>query len=276
MLTGVDIYNRDTGSDGKAYLIGLTPGDKIYRVSVTKNGYENVTTMAPYPTSAYDPVDEHGSVVLAGIWPQTLIFDQFANTHLRAVDPLGNQIGDISFSIEGGRKLGDAVGPVPVFSYTRTDHTTNSSGEFDLATHSPGMFIFQYPDTGNNANYKFWKVNPVFAGDATRYYANPGVDNTVGIVLLPKSTPSLFVTAVDKIDGTPISGANVEVKNDPLAYDKTATTDQFGKVYFPDNSGPLQNDSYEVTVKATGYQDKIETISVSNLTEPTIQLEPNP
>jgi type II secretory pathway pseudopilin PulG len=278
--TNESIYSGTTLVDGKVYLIGLVAGDKLYKISVSKGGYESVVTMPPYNQTAYDPVDEHGSVVLAGIWSQTIIFDPLATIQLKTQDPLGNAIGNIDFSLEGGRKFGDTVpAAVPVYSYPETNKQSDASGTLAFTDKSPGKYIFKYPDpvTANDANYEFWKVDPSYGNIATNFFAVPGAAVDVSVLLIPKNVPSLFLKVVDQTDVTPISGASVTVKNESLSYERDALTDQFGWVYFPKNEGtivPLQNVQYEVKVQATGYQDEQTNITVSNLTKQDIQIHP--
>lgn len=272
------IYSGTTLVDGKKYLIGLTPGDKRYKISVSKAGYEGVVTMPPYNLTAYDPIDEHGSVVLAGIWSQTIILDKLASLQIKTQDPLGESIGSIDFSLEGGRKMGDTV-PAgdPVYSYAKTDHHSDASGVFLHDEKSPGKYVFGYPDpaTTNNANYDFWKVEPSYGGNKSNVFAQPGATTDVNVLLVPKDRPSLFLKVIDQSDGTPISGALVTVKNESLSYEKTMETDQFGYVYFPkkeDPVVPLQNEEYEIKVQSAGYQDELTEITVSNLTKQDIQI----
>lgn len=264
-----------TLADGKVYLIGYAPGDKAYKVIVRKNGYYPVDTMPPLGQSSYDPVDEHGSVVLAAIQPMTIIFDPVSSIQLKTQDPLGNSIGNIDFFLEGGRKLGDTVpGALPVYSYVKDDHQTDASGMFTLTNESSGKYIFEYPNpaTINNQEYDFWKVVPFFATSRTDFFATAASATNIDVILLPKNMPSLFLKVADEVDGTPISEATVTVKNESLSYEQTMETDQFGQVYFPKKDAvvvPLQNgEEYVISVQADGYDDQEINKTVSNLTKP--------
>lgn len=278
--TGQVLNTEETLADGKVYLIGYVPEDKKYKITVRKNGYYPVDTMPPYTgiANTYDPVDVHASVVLAGIWQKTIIFDPLASLSLRTEDPLGNSVGDIDFSLEGGRKMGDLAG-ASFYSFVKSLHNTNSSGNYTFSNESPGKYMFEYGTSANNSNYEFWKMQPFYENVKTNFFVNPNAVTDVKAIVVPKNVPSIFLKVVDKVDLTPLSDATVTVKNESLAYDQNQLTDKFGQVYFPKNDStiiPLQNVEYSIKVQAAGYHDQDFNLTVNNLTkpDPDIKMEP--
>ncbi|EKE25589.1 MAG: hypothetical protein ACD_5C00104G0005, partial [uncultured bacterium] len=216
------LHTTDTLDNGKVYLPGYAIGNNKYKIIVRKNGYYPVDTMPPYPVNSYEPIDLHGSVTLAGISSKTIYFDLAASLQLRTVDPLGNSIGNIDFSLEGGRILGNTG---PVYSYVKTNHSSDAAGSFIFSDESFGEYTFEYLTSTNNDGYKFWKVEPSFGLKSTIFTANPGVVTDVNAILVPKDTPALFLRVVDYTDipatmpPTPISDATVTVENESLSYE---------------------------------------------------------
>jgi hypothetical protein len=84
---------------------------------------------------------------------------------------------------------------------------------------------------------------------------------------------SFLGTVLDKTSNTPIKNATVELVNAATSYDVTLTTDQFGKVYFPDSTAPLTPLQYTVTIKAVSYDDLPDTVTVNKLTKKTFLME---
>ncbi len=281
--TGITKYDNVTESDGKIYLIGLTPKNYKYKITVTKDGYYGVETMPPFDQTPYKPSDEHASVVLAEISPKTIFLDHVSALQLKAQDPTGVAISGADFALEGGREFGDTIAnldaipqvfSVPVYSYPKSDHSFNVTGEFGFENESPGIYNFFWdPAAGSNANYEFWKIYPMYGTYETKFIVNPGSLNNIAAILLPKDKPSLFVTVVDETDNTPISDAKVIIKNTALAYEsEELVTDQLGKAYFPSSGDTLENLEYEITVNALDYVEKKENVTVSNLTQPVIKI----
>lgn len=273
-----------TGDNGKVYLIGYTAGDEDYYITVQKNNYYPVATLPPLGPSPdgspFDPVDENATVVENGITSMTIHLEELASMQFKTIDPFGIAVGNIDFSLEGGRKIGDLAG-VNVYSHTKTNESSNVSGEFVLSGDSPGNYIYEYLTTGtNNANYEFWKLDPapIFGMPANSFYLAPGITSSVNMILISKTVPSLFLTVLDKVDSTPIADAIVRVTNVGLAYDKQMITDKYGKVYFPIDEDPLvpliDGQEYTMEVAADGYSNTSpENITISGLTKRDILME---
>lgn len=270
------IKNTETTStNGEVYLMAYDQKDCKYKITVRKSGYYDVDTMPCYSglANTYYPVDVHASVVNENIWSKSITFDWLASLQVETEDPLGNNIGNIDFSLEGGRKLGDIDG-VSYYSLAKGPHSTNALGLYTLENESAGNYFFEFSDSLNNANYKFWKMQPLVDINPSKFYVNPNAITEVKAVLISKNIPSLFIKVEDNLDHTPISEAQVKVENEMLGYNKTLLTDQFGMAYFPDDAlSPIVVGQYKITVDATGYQNKtVENVDVTNLTEQIIEI----
>lgn len=265
-----------TSSDGRVYLMGYNARDCRYKITVRKVGYYDVDTMPCYSGIAgtYYPVDVHASVVQGGMWPKSITFDPLSSLQLKTKDPLGNSIGNIDFNLEGGRNLGGKDG-IFYYSFEKSAHNTDGSGDYALANVSAGEYFFEYGVTANNSNYKLWKLDPLSAFTNNQFSLLPGVVNNIKAILIPNNIPSLFINVLDDVDSTALLDVSVRVQG-PNGYDQEALTDQFGYVYFPkDSVTPMISGQYNISVSATGYQSKtVENVDVTNLKEEIIRLNP--
>ncbi len=260
--TGVDL-NTLTDSTGSILFPG-TPAGSDYEISVSKSGYESVSTLAVSPASPYNPVtDEHASVVIDSLNVKSIIIDPLSNINISTTDPLNDNIGDITFTLIGGRILGTKVADGKTGYNYEQDLNTNSSGEKSISDISPGTYEFMLRDA-SDTNYTFIKMDPGDDISSNKFVLNSGTTLDIKAILADNSVNSLIILVSD-VEGSIIEGASAQLKNDLLGYDVTLTTDKYGKAYFPDTSAPLQNDSYNLTVSAAGFNDDHSTITINGL-----------
>ncbi len=281
-ISGVDIRIQNaaasidttvtTDSTGNVTLPGTPAAIEGYTLTVSKSSYFGAVTYPAYPTSAYNPVDVHASVVAAVLNQKTIVIDLDADIPFRTQDPFDTDIPNISFDVTGGRVLGtDPATTLPVYNFTQST-ATDSSGEKDFNDQSYGQYTFTVPDT---AAYEFWKITPEGVTNA-EYDALPGSSTEVKAIMLDKAIASLKATIVRNDDGSAIAGATVRISNTTLGYDETVTTDTFGVAYFPKTSTPLTPGDYDIEIQATGFQTETDTITVgSTLTKQTLDLIAN-
>jgi len=258
----VAIYNPDTGIDtfsttdasGNITFMGNTVTDSIqkYQLTVTKDDYETVTTMPPYPDSAYNPVDVHASVVTGAMNIKNIVQNKLANIKITILDYLNQPIENANFNLTGGRKLGtDAINPlISIYNFDEDD-ATDSSGEKLFSSLSPGNYTFSLIGS-TLADYEIISINP-----ATNFslLSEDGTLN-VEVKLASKNMTALLVTVLDDAGSLPIAGATVKLINAVLGYDKEFIASSDGKVFFPDPSGPLLPETYHLKVTADGFSDK--------------------
>jgi len=267
--TGIDL-NTATDSSGSVLFPG-TPAGSDYEIDISKSEYESVSTLAVSPASPYNPVtDEHASVIADALNVKSIIIDLLSDINISTVDPLNNSIGDITFKLTGGRILGTKVSDgEPGYNYEQ-DLATNSSGEKSVSDISPGIYDFILRDASND-DYTFIKMDPGDDTNNSKFTLSPGVVMDAKAIVADRSIDSLLVSVNDD-SGSAVEGASARLKNDGLGYDVTLITDKYGKVYFPDASGSLQNDNYDLTVNATGFNSDYSTNAISGLAEKDVVL----
>lgn len=257
-----------TDASGNLMLPGAPAGSQNYSLTVSKSGYYGAVTYPPYPTTAYDPVDVHASVVADALNQKTVVIDQESDITLATQDPFGNNLPNISYRLIGGRILGtDPATGASVFAFDETG-STSSSGQASFPDESYGQYTLSVSD----ARYELYKVQPASAvNNLTDIVA--GVNQEVDVLLLDSELASVKVTVVNQADGTAINGATVKLTSIPLSYDVTQTTDQFGLAYFPDALPELAAGSYDMEITAAGFQDETDSVTISgNLVTKEISL----
>jgi hypothetical protein len=258
----VDIYNPDTGIDtfgttdstGNVTFMGSRVSDSIqkYQLTVTKNGYETVHTMSPYPTTAYEPIDVHASVVTGSMNVKNLVQNELASIKISSVNHLDEPIAGVSFDLVGGRRLGTDITTLPVtpiYNFNENG-TTDSAGEKLYSSISPGEYTFAL--TGSAlSDYEIISMNPptpfsLLSSDGTL---------NVSLKLADKDVTSFLITVLDVSNDAPIAGAKVKLTNSSLNYEKELDAAGDGRVFFPDSSDPLLPETYHVKITASEFSD---------------------
>lgn len=269
---GIDVTGN-TDSTGNLTLPGAPAGTEAYVITVSKSGYYGATTFPAYPTTAYNPVDVHASVVADTLNQKSIVMDQEVDIGIQTEDPFGTAIPSIAFGLAGGRILGTDPGTgADVLGFSQSD-TTNSSGTASFGDESYGQYTFTL-DSGVTA-YEFLKLTP--EGTANNIFdAVPGTAADMKAVLLDKAIGSLLVTVTNQADASPIQGASVKLTNAGLAYDVMVTTDQYGYAYFPDALPALSPGTYDIEVTASGFSTETDSATIGTVLEhQTIQLTAN-
>ncbi|MFZ2188884.1 MAG: carboxypeptidase-like regulatory domain-containing protein [Candidatus Moraniibacteriota bacterium] len=278
----VHIYNPETTIDtslstddsGNATFMGSSVSDSIqkYQITVTKAGYETVTTMPPYPDSAYNPVDIHASVVTGtgSVNLKNIVQNQLANIRISIVDYLNAPIADANFHLSGGRKLGtDIVEPyTPVYNLNE-DGVTDSDGKKSFNSVSPGEYNFSLIDSTFD-DYEVINITPI--APFSLLSADGTLDVTVKLV--NKTTTALLIGVVADSDDAPIVGAKVRLTNTSLGYDVELETTDNGKVFFPNSTDPFLPETYHMKITASGFSDNESdvVITAGNLKKDEIRL----
>jgi hypothetical protein len=252
----VRIQNSDTGFDethstdnlGRLMLVGLKKSDeKKYQITVTKNGYETVATMPPYPDSPYNPVHENARIIAQALNQVDIYQNELANFSIETVDYLGNTVPDINYYFNGGRKIGTDVVNQSSFIYTMDSYDqTGSDGKKDYGSVNPGQYVF----TLDEANREI-----IGADFSLPLYLSPGSNTTLTVKTSPTNTTSLLVKVEKNTDNTPIAGAHAHLTNGS-GYDTEIITDNNGMAFFPNvDNPPFNSGLYNLSVSAAGFQD---------------------
>ncbi len=271
-VSSIDI-TTDTDATGNITLPGAPAGTEKYQLTVSKNGYYGAITYPAYPTSTYNPIDVHASVVAGTMNTKTIVADQAADITLATKDPFGTSIPNISFQISGGRILGFDPSTAPVttvYGFSQTT-TTDGSGEKTFANQSYG----QYKVAISSVQYELYKLNP--AGTSIDgFNVVAGVDQPVTAILLDENIGSVKVTVTNQSTGAAFAGASVHLTNVGLGYDVTLTSDSYGLAYFPTALPGLPAGTYTLTVSAAGFNSTTLTVAVSGtLQKKAVALVPN-
>lgn len=263
----------DTDAGGNLTFPGAKASVQKYRISVSKGGYYPNTTYAPYPTTpTFKPTNVDGSVVAGNLSMTTLVSDQQSSIRFRTRTPSGETVPNVGFSITGGLVVGTdtVVAGKPVYDFTQTA-TTDSSGEHDFLDRSTGMYTVTLG--AGMTGYRFLRLDPqTTALDLINL--PPGMDQTVTMALASKTVGSTIITAKRASNSTAIAGATVRLTSAILGYDVTVTADAFGQAYFPMDVTPLTAGTYDITVSASGFTDKNDTVTVpvATLVEKSVSL----
>jgi hypothetical protein len=257
--TGLDV-EKETDASGNVYFIGDTIEQSIqsYEITLTKSGYETVTTLPPYPMTTYTPVDVHASVVTGQVNVKNIIQNELVNMDIHTIDYLGQPIPAINFHLEGGRKLGTSpIDPYPSTFNFNQDNVTDSDGERLFQDVSPGTYGFTLLDPALT-NYEIIQSDPMLP------FTLMSADGTlnVNIKLANKTTTSLMIDVLRLIDGTPLQGASVKATNS-LGYDQTLITDKAGRVFFPVSADPFASGSYRLKIIGSGFFDREVDVTVN-------------
>lgn len=266
--TGLDT-TKQTDSSGNVTLIGDKIKDSIqkYEITVTKSGYETVNTLPPYPTTEYNPIDTHASVITGSINVTNIVQNELADLKIATVDYLNHPIPNINFHLTGGRILGvEAELPNDPIYNIDIDASTNSNGEKDFSGISPGQFTFSLLST--ETNYELIGTDP--PSPFSLFSATP---LTFKAKLASKTATSLLVKIKRSDDNSPIAGAQVKLSN-ASGYDVTQTSSAEGAAFFPETSDIFQSGNYDLKITADGFPENNSqvTINTNELKTETILL----
>jgi type II secretory pathway pseudopilin PulG len=267
-------YTTTTDSNGNLLLQGV-PGDvdQNYKIIFSKSGHETVTTYSP-PDVTFIPEYGHVAIVEGSLNERTMKINLLSDLSISSVDPFGNDIENVGFTLTGGKRLDDGTSETPTYNYTDT-HTTNLSGVFSIEDISPGTYEIEI-GTAVSDDYVLWKGGSVDEGKENTQELNlsPADDMSVDVVLADKLSDSVLVKVADSATGSPIEGAQVNLINNLLGVDITLDTDEFGNVYFPeDESAPLQNgETYSLEISAMNYDDNSTDATINGLVVKEVNL----
>ncbi len=267
---GVDmtVSSDDTGNIS---LPSMPVGDRNYSLEVSKSGYYSANTYPPYPTSTFNPVDIHASVIADTLNMKAVITDKISSINLTTEDPLGNRVKNIGFNLSGGRKQGDTldVPSVELFTFNQ-NLNSGETGEKILENMSYGTYTFVFSDS--TSQYRFIKVDPG-QNLNVQFDLAPNTAMDVKAIFADKTADSLLIKVVRASDESiAIEGASVNLKNETAGYDVTLTTDKYGLAFFPTTLPYLAKGTYQIKVAADGFNDNQSDISIEGLVSETVKL----
>ena len=261
-----------TGVDGNVALVGALASSQKYIVTASKSGYEVVTTMPPYPITAYYPMDVHLTAVNDAFTTGIVISSRLADLSVESKDPQGDTVANVNFSMVGGRIIGTTVGLAAVYGYDNSALVTGASGSLDINDLSPES----YRITPSEPGYTFWKIDYGNTNERDQVVLEPAANITAQLIMINQNEPGYFVRVLDDDTGDPIEGAKVILTNSGLSYSAEKDTDQYGYAYFPENvAEALTNGTvYDVEVTEIDYVSANTTTTINNLTTAIVNLSP--
>lgn len=263
-----------TDASGNLFLVGAPASTQGYHVTFSKSGYFGSVSYAPYPTTAFVPVDVHASVVDGVVNQSTFVMDRSSTLELRTVDPFGNAVPDIDYRIDGGRQIGSESGTgAPVYEFG-LDDSTDVSGEQSYVSRSYGSYTWTL-DAGET-DWTFVGLTPESSAGPNAIDLLPNTTETVQMTLAENAVNGALFTVTSSVDGTAIPGASVRLTNATLLYDETVTTGLSGKAYFPETETPgMLPETYDYEVTAAGFTTETGTVVVTSGLESTaVSLSP--
>ncbi|HLN19382.1 MAG TPA: hypothetical protein VK255_04420 [Patescibacteria group bacterium] len=281
--SSVHIVNTETGlnttletdNSGNLTIMGnnVTQSIQKYQITVSKSGYETVSTMSPYPETPYVPTNIHASVIVGAVNVANIVQNQLTDLTIRTEDGLGQDIPNVNFSLLGGKMLGtDATPPyTPVYAIDDS-FTTGADGEKNFNGIGPGQFIITPSiSTGN----ELINIDP-----AEQFQLHAASPLTAKIRLAPKNITSLLVSVKKDDSGTlaPVAGAQVKLSNTATGgtYDTTIASLSNGAAYFPASSDEFLPGEYELKITADGFSDNTSIVTISQDELETVSVTLNP
>lgn len=262
-----------TDANGNTTFPGAPESVQGYHILVSKNGYYSNMTYAPYPTSTFNPVNTHVSIVAGSLTAATVVMDERSVIDFETKDPFDADIPNIDFSIGGGLVIGtDPVTGASVYDFLQAS-ATNASGAVSFSDRSTGVYTVTLD--ASESGYEYLRLSPEETTFGT-INLPPATSKTVKMVLASKTYSSALITAKNAADNTPLAGASVRLFNTTLGYDTTITADTYGQAFFPTTNTPLVAGTYDIEVSASGFTTGTGTIVVSGaaLEKKTITLSP--
>ncbi|MFA9262251.1 MAG: hypothetical protein ACEQSB_02740 [Undibacterium sp.] len=252
-----------TDASGNLFLVSAPASVQGYHLTFSKGGYFGSATYAPYPTTAFIPVDVHASVVNATINQVSFVMERASTLRLHTVDPFGTDIPNIAYRIDGGRRLGSAFGTGAAVYDFGQNASTDASGEKEYASRSYGSYTWTL-DSGVST-HAFVGLVPESGAGINNIELAPNTSQAVDMILADKTVNGALITVTNATDGTPVAGASVKLSNTTLGYDETVTATQYGKAYFPKTATPLMAaGTYDLQITATGFTTATDTVVITS------------
>lgn len=289
------ILTGTTDAMGNYMYIGAPICTACYEISVTKSGVEARETLDaftgddgidPFVEGEYEPTYVHQGVSAGNITTVTFNTNKLSQLNIVSQDPFDELIPGVKFDISGGFIVGTTTGgdASSVYNLYATDETTDAT-DADIDIYSTSDAV-----NGNYANlgvymiddivlpvgftdYTFWKVDINDEVDPKHAVATADTDVKAKMLFLKNKYDGAFIRVVETISSelVPVRDANVRLESTTLnpQYDVTLVTDEFGYVYFPENTTDelVNGETYDITVTVTDYDEKTDTIEIDGLTQ---------
>jgi len=259
----------ETDDNGSLTIPGTPPSTSKYEVTVSKSGYEEITTYPPFPDSPFNPLVPHLSVAEDQVTSAVFITDLLGQLSLQFNNHKGEAVPEIPFSLKGGRVIGTTVGEEPesVYAFDEDSLESDSNGSWENLELGKGP----YHMTLEESNFELITTDPVLPWEL------PPNGEEEAEIILGRSTHEILVVRVfeqEEEEEVPIEEASVSVSKGDFSQE--VLTDANGIAYFPQIEDPevelTNGEEYDITVTKEEYNTEDTTATISNLTREDVTM----
>ena len=195
-----------TNVNGVLQIVDAPPSTGSYEITVTKEGFSEEQTYEIGGSENPVPHVPHSNVSEGLVTQVSFAIDELSNLAFETTDQLCQDIGGVDFSLKGSKTIG-----LNRFKYDEV-HITDGSGDKvvgDLEWDTYDVVI-------DDSAYHLSGSNPTLP-----LAVNPGSNQTINLVLVPKNTSGLLVQVLDAATGLPLADTTIEVDNGIVLTDVT-------------------------------------------------------
>lgn len=259
-------FSSTTDVEGHLLLQGVA--SQNYRISLSKENYETVSTYPNPPESIFTPVDPDIFVEEGVLNTKTFYISPSGTLNFKTVKAEdGKIIPNFNLAISGGR----IIGTEPETFSLNENVSLGGDGFVEILNASPGSYYV------NNTN-ELETEDYLYIGSSQNYpiVLAGGQIQDIYLVFANKNITSLAIFLSDALLGNRIEGATVRLVGEN--FDQEILTTKEGIAYFPLATDPItvmSPGSYQLEIIKEGYLNYSATIDIDKLRVENISLTAN-
>jgi 5-hydroxyisourate hydrolase-like protein (transthyretin family) len=194
------------------------------------------------------------------------IVDKLSDLTIKTVDYQNNPVGNLGFTLSGGKILGRYVSNIDVLNTHDDSATDSATGEKKYTAISPGNY-----DINMNANAQYLFAEHTPTGPIVVLL--PDTDLTYEVKVVDVNIDGILVNILDNDTGAPILDAKVSLIDSigaEVFSDKEVSEN--GIAYYPDSATPLPAGDYTLKIEAADYVTQEISVTVNKLTQQEVKL----
>jgi type II secretory pathway pseudopilin PulG len=203
------IIEDTTNNDGFLQIVDAPPGVGVYEITVTKNDYSTDKTYTVGNPENPNPIKPHATVALQRLTQISLVIDHASTIDVQSINQTCGTVPSIDFTLSGSKLIG--ISP-DVLKYS-TSYITDGSGKKTISNLEWDTYNLNLTDS----SYDLAGTIPLVP-----LTLNPGANQDLKLIVVPKDPRSLLVTVKDASTQLPLSGATVQLEK--TDYDTTFIT----------------------------------------------------
>lgn len=250
-------YTTSTDSQGGLTLQGVPA--QSYRLSLSKDGYEDVRTYPNPPESDFSPINADIVISEGDFYTKDFTINKTGSLKISTKDIFDESaVEGMEVELMGGKKIGNS----PDTYNLDEANITDSSGEIDYGEVSPGEYTVVNAGEMENSQYQY-----VGTEEELEFSVASQEEKEIALLFAQKDVPSLVLDVLDNNTGEPVEGASAVLTAEN--FDQDLTVGSSGRVYFPARTDPvteMENIEYQLNISVEGYEDFSESISIDALT----------